>query len=183
MANAYNVLICSPAGFLQQQRLCLSVDPADGSSLIVAARDPDSALQHWIVMDLGNSNFAFWNDPLHVLVADMGTGALSLRYKPAGPGAPYATDEFWNGALNQSLADFIKNTLVQFGQGVAGLFTGATHIHWPGIAVRPNFDYNRNLNILGDGPWAPGRRVAAWDGWGGGDPNELWWLESRPASP
>lgn len=182
MANAYNILICSPAGLMQQQRLCLSVDPGDGRSLIVAERDPDSTYQHWIVIDLGNSNFAFWNDPLHVLVADMGSGALSLRYKPAGPEAPYATDEFWNGALNQSLLDFIKNSFIQAGQGIAGLFTGETRIHWPGVAMRPNFDYNRNLNILGDGPWAPGRSVAAWDGWGGGDPNELWWMESRPAS-
>lgn len=182
MPDVYNVLICSPAGFAQGQRLCLGLDPNDRSSLIVSERDPDSTLQHWIAVFLGNNNIAFWNDPLHVLVADMGTGALSLRYKTGGPEATYATDEFWNGALNQSWQDFLKQSFTQFGNSVAGLFSGETHIHFPGVAMRPNFDYNRNLNILGDGPWNAGRSVAAWDGWGGGDPNELWWLETRQPS-
>jgi hypothetical protein len=43
-----------------------------------------------------------------------------------------------------------------------------------GLAFRPAFDFDRNLNILGDGPYASGSRVAAWDGWGGGDANEMW---------
>lgn len=41
-------------------------------------------------------------------------------------------------------------------------------------AFRPSFDTNRNLNVLGDGPYVPGSTVAAWDGWGGGDSNEVW---------
>jgi hypothetical protein len=44
------------------------------------------------------------------------------------------------------------------------------------VAVRPASDYDRNLNILGDGPYQPGSAIAAWDGWSGGDPNESWAL-------
>lgn len=39
------------------------------------------------------------------------------------------------------------------------------------FAVRPNFDGGRNLNVLGNGPYATPSAVATCDG---GDPNEIW---------
>jgi hypothetical protein len=53
------------------------------------------------------------------------------------------------------------------------------------VAIRPASNYDRNLNILGDGPYGPGSAIAAWDGWSGGDPNESWvllklWTQQLP---
>jgi len=53
------------------------------------------------------------------------------------------------------------------------------------VAIRAASDYDRNLNILGDGPYQPGSAIAAWDGWSGGDPNESWvllklWTQQLP---
>ena len=46
------------------------------------------------------------------------------------------------------------------------------------LAIRPSFDTDRNLNVLGNGPYQPGNLVAAWSGWDGGDQNEVWKLVS-----
>ena len=42
------------------------------------------------------------------------------------------------------------------------------------LAVRPNLSDSLNLNVAGAGPYPPGTPVIAYDGWGGGQPNEIW---------
>jgi len=169
------IVLRSPAGFLSGQHLALSVNPADGATLIVDTIDTSSPWQRWGIDQLSGRNFALWHGTGALLVADMSSGALSLRpngYDALTSRLHYATDEIWN------LADESDRTLQQLavdtGESVRQFFSGETRARPPGFAVRPNFDYNRNLNILGDGPYQPGSSVAAWDGWGGGDPNEVW---------
>jgi hypothetical protein len=42
------------------------------------------------------------------------------------------------------------------------------------LAVRPTMSTSFNLNVAGNGPYPPGSPVIAYDGWGGGQPNEVW---------
>jgi hypothetical protein len=169
----------SPVGYFSGQRLALSINPTDGQSLIVDTLDTSSPWQRWGIDQISDRNFALWHGTGALLIADMSSGALSLRpngYDALASRTHYATDEIWN------LADSTANTLQQLAAGIANtvadtfrqFFAGETRAYIPGFAIRPNFNYNRNLNILGDGPWQAGRTVAAWEGWGGGDPNELW---------
>jgi len=44
----------------------------------------------------------------------------------------------------------------------------------PALAVRPTFSTSFNLNVEGSGPYSVGNPVIAYDGWGGGQPNEVW---------
>ncbi|WP_257385715.1 hypothetical protein [Tahibacter caeni] len=130
----------------------------------------------------GNGNIAIWvSGQPRVLVASMSDGSLSLRDKSEEGTLSYATDEIWNVVtpdLSASARHALEATigvsvLIPFllgGVQQPGVQTGGP------VAVRPNFDYDRNLNILGNGPYGPGDTVAAWDGWGGGDPNEIWFF-------
>lgn len=169
------IVLGSPAGYLSGQRLALSVNPADGQSLIVDTLDTSSPWQRWGIDEISARNFALWHGSGALLVADMSSGALSLRpsaYDALLSRTRYATDEIWN--LAESSNRTLQQLAVVVGDTVRQFFSGEARIHPPGFAVRPNFDYNRNLNILGSGPWQPGRSVAAWDGWSGGDFNEVW---------
>ena len=42
------------------------------------------------------------------------------------------------------------------------------------LAVRPMLSTSLNLNVSGTGPYPPGNPVIAYDGWGNGQPNEIW---------
>jgi hypothetical protein len=42
------------------------------------------------------------------------------------------------------------------------------------LAVRPSQFTSLNLNVAGNGPYTPGTPVIAYDGWGNGQPNEVW---------
>ena len=42
------------------------------------------------------------------------------------------------------------------------------------LAVRPTMSTSINLNVAGNGPYPPGSEVIAYNGWGGGQPNEVW---------
>ena len=42
------------------------------------------------------------------------------------------------------------------------------------LAVRPNLSTSLNMNVSGGGPYPPGNPVIAYDGWGNGQPNEIW---------
>jgi hypothetical protein len=60
---------------------------------------------------------------------------------------------------------------------LAGLPPGSTWDVAPGgtaLAVRPTLSTSLNLNVEGSGPYQPGNPVIAYDGWGGGQPNEIW---------
>ncbi len=61
-----------------------------------------------------------------------------------------------------------------------GLPPGSTWDVAPGgaaLAVRPTLSTSINLNVEGAGPYKPGNPVIAYDGWGGGQPNEIWTFE------
>lgn len=173
------VVLASPAGFPSGQRLALSINPSDGQSLIVDTYDTSSPWQRWGIDDMGDGNFALWHGSDALLVADMSSGALSLRpstYDALASRTHYATDEFWNlaGGNGRTIQQVLATTFENFGDDIRQMFSGEARIRPYGLAIRPNFNYNRNLNILGDGPWQAGRTVAAWEGWGGGDFNEVW---------
>jgi hypothetical protein len=91
------------------------------------------------------------------LVAGMSDGSLSLREKSGQGALNYATDEIWNVVT----PDFSANARRRLEEAVGATFLipfllGGTQ--QPGVqigrvlAVRPDFDYGRNLNILGNGP-------------------------------
>lgn len=42
------------------------------------------------------------------------------------------------------------------------------------LAVQSVWTSSVNLNVAGDGPYPPGSPVIAYNGWGGGQPNEIW---------
>jgi hypothetical protein len=42
------------------------------------------------------------------------------------------------------------------------------------LAVRSGISTSLNLNVAGTGPYPPGSEVIAYDGWGDGQPNEIW---------
>lgn|GEM_PF-6484874 len=94
------------------------------------------------------------------------------------------------GMVNQqSLADGTPQVLGLQSDGVTttglqlddfmlgGLLNDRTWNVAPGgnaLAVRPNLSTSLNLNVSGTGPYPPGSPVVAYDGWGGGQPNEVW---------
>jgi hypothetical protein len=101
-------------------------------------------------------------------------GTLALR--PYATTDDQATLQIWNITIARGNAPawwgwlqytpggaIVKATIPDAFQTVPG-----------GCAIRPNFNYDFNLNILGDGPYHIGSTVAAWDGWGGGNANEVW---------
>ena len=60
---------------------------------------------------------------------------------------------------------------------VDGLSSASTWDVVPGgvaLAVRPTESTSLNLNVAGNGPYPPGSPVIAYNGWGGGQPNEIW---------
>jgi len=68
------IVLRSPAGFLSGQHLALSVNPADGATLIVDTIDTSSPWQRWGIDQLSGRNFALWHGTGALLVADMSSG-------------------------------------------------------------------------------------------------------------
>lgn len=69
------------------------------------------------------------------------------------------------------------NSKLQMQSLIGGLGPGTTWDVANGgnaLAVRPTLSSSLNLNVEGAGPYAPGNLVIAYDGWGGGQPNEVW---------
>ena len=163
--------------------LCLSV--RENALVSLDYYRPDEPWLRWQVDRVDdNGSIAIWvsGEP-RVLVASMSDGSLSLREKSEQGALSYATDEIWNVAT----PDFSAHArhVIEEAVGAAVLIPVVfAAMPEPGVqigrplAVRPDFDYGRNLNILGNGPYGSGDTVAAWDGWGGGDPNEVWFFAS-----
>jgi hypothetical protein len=51
------------------------------------------------------------------------------------------------------------------------------------LAVRSGLSTSLNLNVAGTGPYPPGSKVIAYDGWGGGQPNEIWTFNQFGSGP
>lgn len=79
------------------------------------------------------------------------------------------------------LVDYRESTLtVTTVSGDGGLGNLMTWDVVPGgnaLAVRTTLNSALNLNVAGPGPYPPGSPVIAYDGWGGGKPNEVWTFE------
>jgi len=169
------VLICSALG--PPPPLCLSV--RSNAFVSTAFYRSDEPEQRWQIDRIdGNGNIAIWMcGQRRVLTASQSDGSLGLRYKDDDGTLTYATDEIWNvvepdfsAAAKEALKLGIIGALVPL---IFATQSPGVQLQVP-FAVRPNFDYNRNLNILGNGPYETGSAVAAWHGWGGGEPNEVW---------
>ncbi|MEA2721180.1 MAG: hypothetical protein QOJ39_3044 [Candidatus Eremiobacteraeota bacterium] len=50
------------------------------------------------------------------------------------------------------------------------------------LAIRPAFSTSYNLNVAGSGPYRSGDLVIPYDGWGGGQPNEIWTFKAIAGS-
>lgn len=131
----------------------------------------DSAT-HWLPIEQPDrGNYVFQAEDGGVLYSDY-NGAVTIwleNYEALMPNVvwnlaktqmhPYANPPWYDYVVNPI------NTAVLAKLGIGNFYN----------AVRPSFDVDhRNLNILGNGPYAPGNAVAAWSGWGGGQGNEVW---------
>lgn len=104
----------------------------------------------------------------------------AMAINPDGSLTMIQQDPDWltnvNAHWNQTSAP-IRNTIPTWAFPISQVFQ-AVNERWPtpsgGVAIRAASDWNRNLNILGDGPYNPGAAVAAWEGWSGGASNEIW---------
>ena len=99
-------------------------------------------------------------------------GQLGIRPSLPMPESSYSGDETWTLATYHPSVNWWDVIAAPFDNGLSLPFAVSTP--YPGVAIRPSSDSDRNLNILGNGPYVAGSTVAAWDGWGGGDSNEVW---------
>ncbi|TDR41523.1 hypothetical protein DFR29_1104 [Tahibacter aquaticus] len=177
------LILFSPAG--SPLKLCLCVGP-DKQSLVVEPYRYGDTSQYWFVDSLDSSgNIALWSGNGKRVLNVGGDGALTVQAKSLDGELSYDTNERLNvaevtpgdGAAKTALGWAIAGALIPlvFGLNAAGSLPPTVTLGAP-YAIRPCFDFDRNFNILGDGPWQAGCAVAAWDGWGGGNPNELWWF-------
>ena len=133
----------------------------NGETLALAARNDGSI----VVQDAGEITIHL----MWFLVYDVTSGGfamVSLNSLESGTPAVLGLAHAGGGTSALVLVPFRK-----------GLIRGTTWDVVPGgnaLAVRPTFDSSLNLNVAGSGPYAPGNTVIAWDGWGDGQPNEVW---------
>lgn len=158
----------------QDPLLCLGVDVSNGGLRIIADRhDPGDTMQQWGMIDAGNGMNAFFNFGAQSLLYLSGSdGELSLMPQIPAVGQTFDWRTTWTMASGKASVNWWALALLPFTDGATGHFVvNAPHA---GLAIRPSSDDDRNLNVLGNGPYNPGSLVAAWDGWGGGDANEVW---------
>lgn len=176
------VVLCS---FVAPPPLCLSV--RENAFVSSDYYRPDEQRLRWQVDRIDdNGNIAIWvSGQPRVLAASMSDGSLSLREKSEQGTLSYATDEIWNVVVPDLSASARHGLEASIGATILipFLFGGTQEpdVQAGPVAVRPNLDYDRNLNVLGNGPYGPGDTVAAWDGWGGGDFNEVWFFSTPDA--
>lgn len=151
---------------------CLSLSRVDHVSLVIDVYDAADSWQQWLVIRSQNA-IALWHMDTGSKLVCAQDGTLSLRFGPGGPAnvGEYAEDELWTMVAvsppSHSIWDWVQATFTD-------LFVDVTRYYNNGFAVRPLFDDDRNLNVLGNGPYPANSIVAAWDGWDGGDANEVW---------
>src|SRR3981081_3757058 len=155
-------------GYLIVAMCGLVLTRAGFAGLTTAYMDPKATGQRWqfvqsggdwIILEAGGDQGSLMSD---------GDGNLSLAY--ANEQVPH-----WNIAVVDSgltfdaLQDLLTPGFATIDSIDRSLLAGASTAY----AVRPTFDYDRNLNVLGDGPYDPGDPVAAYRGWSGGANNEI----------
>ncbi|MEO8669778.1 MAG: hypothetical protein ABI411_00610 [Tahibacter sp.] len=169
MSNRYEICLVSTCN--TDTPLCLAVNVYDAKTIIVDNYVAELNWLRWLVDDLGNNNIALWHpDTKSKLVASEQDGSLSLRAGDIDSTTSYAADEIWSVARIQNSTNFWK----AFSDGAMELFGHGVTLLVGGYAMRPSFNTDRNLNVLGNGPYNPNSVVAAWDGWSGGAANERW---------
>lgn len=160
------------SGIFDGQAKCLSLSRVNNVSLVIDTFNLADSWQQWLVIRSQNA-IALWHMDTGSKLVCAQDGSLSLRYGPGGPAnvEEYAEDELWTMVAvsppSGNIWDWVKGY-------VSGLFVAITQSYPEGFAMRPLFDDDRNLNVLGNGPYPPDSIVAAWDGWGGGNANEVW---------
>ncbi|QBB71420.1 hypothetical protein ELE36_14235 [Pseudolysobacter antarcticus] len=172
--SGQSVCILSPAG--GSTPLCLSVNVYDNATIIVDNfyDDPSLGWLSWTLFDLGDGSVALWHTDYAAKLVASADGSLSLRPGDMSNTQSYADDERWTivrADTSPGMWGFIKNFI-----------TDPTRGYTAGLAIRPALNSDRNLNILGNGPYNPGSVVAAWDGWGNGEPNEVWAVVPFPTA-
>ena len=99
-------------------------------------------------------------------------GQLGIRPSRPMLESSYSGDETWTLAPYHPSLNWWDVVAAPLTYGMTLQFALTTP--YPGVAIRPSSDSDRNLNILGNGPYVAGSTVAAWDGWGVGHANEVW---------
>jgi hypothetical protein len=142
-----------------------------------AYMDPHATGQRWQFRQSGDDWIILSVGEEGSLMSD-GDGNLSLAY--ANEQIPH-----WNIAVVDSglrfdaLQDGLTPGFATIDSIDRSLLAGASVAY----AFRPTFDYDRNLNVLGDGPYGPGNPVAAYRGWSGGANNEIWLVLATAGQP
>lgn len=172
--SGQSVCILSPAG--GSTPLCLSVNVYDAKTIIVDNfyNDPSLGWLGWTQFDLGDGSIALWHTDSGAKLVAAADGSLSLRAGDIGNTQAYADDERWTVV--------VADTNPGNWGGIKIIFTDPLREFAHGMAIRPALNSDRNLNILGNGPYNPGSVVAAWDGWDNGKPNEVWAIGPFPTS-
>jgi len=135
----------------------LALNAADDGSIVVGNAEFATAGMWWsLIYDFNTENFAMVN----VGSLESGTPAV-LALEPDDP-----PEELRLRPLS------------------GGLFEGNTWDVAPGgpaLAVRSSVSTSFNLNVMGNGPYPIGNPVITYDGWNGGQPNEVWTFQQLDA--
>ncbi|HTW84446.1 MAG TPA: hypothetical protein VMD91_10290 [Candidatus Sulfotelmatobacter sp.] len=180
-------LIASKTGLVLRavNRLRIDVTPLAGSVSIRTNWQIPLDMVWEMTSDDFNPNAAdfggtvrFRNLQFDGYLSTLGTDSGSLLLHPFAASGDGATVQLWNLTIARGPAPSSWNwTQYTPGGAILKAIVPQAYESFPGgAAIRPNFDYDRNLNILGDGPYVAGSAVEAWDGWSGGADNEVWML-------
>jgi hypothetical protein len=165
----------------------LALARADGDgSITTSALDVTNARHFWRFLPVGSNVLvqSVYDDG--VLFSD-GDGNLAIApYDPPRDVITYSAYAQWNFVVAHRRPDSSWGWLLDTNPATAIAQAADPNIFAPpvgGYAVRPQFDYDRNLNVLGDGPYVAGSQVQAWSGWSNASPNEVWVPLQRNGQP
>jgi hypothetical protein len=126
----------------------------DGSIVVQDASEITESLVWSLIYDIPSGNFAMVNADS---VAGGSPAVLGLQSE-GGATTPLTLTTLDSGGLAAAI--------------LWDVAAGGT-----ALAVRSGVSTSLNLNVAGTGPYPPGSAVIAYDGWGGGQPNEIWTFE------
>jgi hypothetical protein len=143
--------------------MCLSVNPINVNAIVIEPYVANDKHQQWFQINSGGGTFAFWDvETQALLVMNRPDGQLGIRPSLPMPESSYSGDETWTLAPYKPSVNWWDVIAAPFVEGLSLPFAVSTP--YPGVAIRPSSNSDRNLNILENGPYVAGSTVVAWDG-------------------
>ena len=133
----------------------------NGETLALAAMDDGSI----VVQDASEATIqCYWSLVYDITSGDFGLASASS----VALGNPSVL------SLRNAGGGTTPLTLVSYKDGLSAATTWNVATGGSALAVRSTSSSSVNLNVAGTGPYPPGSAVIAYDGWGNGQPNEIW---------